>query len=52
MCVLLHGADTQGGSLLGGFRSVLPDHASSPRIPWLNICREDSKAPASTWFGN
>lgn len=48
VCVLLHGADTQGGSLLGGFRSVLPDHAlvapTGYQLGW-NICREDSKAP-------
>lgn len=48
VCVLLHGANTPGGSLLGGFRDVLPDHAlvapNGYELSW-NICRENSKAP-------
>lgn len=48
VCVLLHGADTGGGALLGGFRDVLPDHAlvapNGYQQSW-NICREVSKAP-------
>ena len=47
VCVLLHGADTGGGTLLGGFRDVLPDHAlvapNGYQQSW-NICREVSKA--------
>ena len=48
VCVLLHGADTPGTSLLGGFRGVLPDHALVAPTGYLlgwNICREPSEAP-------
>ena len=48
VCVLLHGADTAGGALLGGFRDVLSDHVlvapTGYELTW-NICRETSKAP-------
>ena len=48
VCVLLHGADTAGGALLGGFRDVLADHVlvapNGYQLSW-NICREESMAP-------
>ena len=48
VCVLLHGAGSDGTGLLNGFQQVLPDHIlvvpSGYQQGW-NICREDSEAP-------
>ena len=48
VCILLHGANTPGGALLGGFRDILVDHVliapTGYQLGW-NICLEASEAP-------